>query len=128
MLRSTSLIIAVLSLIVSGCVSTVKTLDGEQLRVGSPQFRDHALAVFKRNNSTLTELFDVFEQANEEEAAKLDLAEQRMIEACEALNSAAAAQRDGNKLDARTLLTISSTIRPCDEATFEADQLIREIR
>jgi len=128
MFRFVSLIIVALSQIVSGCVSTVKTLDGESLRVGSPEFRDHAEAVFKRNNSTLTELFEAFELASDEDAARLDLAEQRLIEACETLNRAAAAQRDGQKLGTSTLLTISSTIRPCDEATFETDQLIREIK
>ena len=127
MLRSVSLFVVVPTLVLGGCASTIKTREGERLLVGSPQFRDYAEAVFKRQNSTLTELFDVLEQIDDEDAARLDVAELRMIEACETLNSAAATQRDGKSLSAKVLLTISSTIRPCDEATFDTDQLIREV-
>lgn len=125
MLRTVPLLLAVVAL--SGCASTIKTLDGEHLLVGSSQFRDHVANVFKRHNSTLTVLFDVLEQVDAEDAVRLDIAEQRMIEACETLNSAAAAQRDGKVPSARILLTISSTISACDQATDDADQLIREI-
>lgn len=127
-MRYPSLFAAFLTLVLGGCATTVRTLDGEPIRVGSERFREHALAVFKRQNSTLTAIFDAFEQADDEEASRLDSAEQRMIEACESLNSAAASQRDGESLGVGVLLGISSTIRPCDEATFNADQLVREIQ
>jgi len=123
-LRSVSVFVAVFP---GACATTIETLDGERVRVDSSQFRDYALGVFKRNNNTLTVLFDVLEQVDDVDALRLDQAEQRMIEACETLNSAAAAQRDGKKLGVRMLRTISSTIRPCDEATHETDQLIAEI-
>ena len=127
MLRPVLLLLVLLTQTLSGCASTIKTLDGTRLQVGSSQFRDHVFDVFKRHNNTLTVLFDMLEQVNDADALRLDRAEQRMIEACEKLNSAAAAQRDGKIPSAGVLLTISSTIRECDQATFEADQLIREI-
>ena len=127
MLRSGSLYVLLMCQILSGCVTTVQTREGENLRVGSEPFREHAIAVFKRQNSALTALFDVFDLANEDEAERLDFAEQRMINECETLNSAAAKTRDGKTLGAQILLTISSTIRPCEDATFDAEQLIRKI-
>ena len=72
-------------------------------------------------------MFDAIDQAGDEDALRLEIAEEQMIEACETLNSAAAARRDGKQLGVGILRTISSTIRPCDEATSEADQLIMEI-
>jgi len=127
MLKSISVFVVLLMLIPIGCASTIETRDGERLKVGSQQFRDYALQVFKRNNSTLTGLFDVLEQADDEDALRLELAEERMIEACETLNSAAAATRDGKQLGAGILRTISSSIRSCDEATYDTDRLIEEI-
>ena len=115
------------TLILVGCASTIETLDGKLLRIGSPEFRSYALDVFKRNNSTLTVLFDAIEQADDENALRLELAEESVVEACETLNSAAAARRDGKQLGAGILRTISSTIRPCDAATNEADRLIMEV-
>ncbi len=126
-LSSIAFITLLPTLILGSCVSTVERLDGKRLRVGSPEFRDYALDVFKRNNSTLTVLFDAIDQAGDEDALRLEIAEEQMIEACETLNSAAAARRDGKQLGVGILRTISSTIRPCDEATSEADQLIMEI-
>lgn len=126
MLRPVLLVFAVFAQLLSGCVTTT-TLEGERLRVGSSQFRDHAISVFKSQNSTLTELFDVLETANDEEATRIDQAELNMIEACETLNSAAAAQRDGKKLSVRILSDISSDIRSCDEATRAANQLLLEL-
>jgi len=126
-MRSVSVFAILLVVLLGGCATTIETLEGERLRIDSPQFRDYALGVFKRNNSTLTTLFDVLEQVDDADAARLDQAELRMIEACETLNSAAAAQRDGKKLGVRILRTISSTVRPCDEATHETNQLIQEI-
>lgn len=126
-MRSVSVFAILLVVLLGGCATTIETLEGERLRIDSPQFRDYALGVFKRNNSTLTTLFDVLEQVDDADAARLDQAELRMIEACETLNSAAAAQRDGKKLGVRILRTISSTVRPCDEATQETNLLIQEI-
>ena len=126
MLRPVLPVLVILTQLSSGCVTTT-TLEGERLRIGSSQFRDHALSVFKAQNSTLTELFDVLETADDEDATRIDDAELRMIEACETLNSAAAAQRDGKKLSLRILSNIYSDIRSCDEATQAANQLIREL-
>jgi len=126
MLRPALLLLVVLLQFPSGCASTIKTLEGERLVVGSPQFRDHAFAVFKRHNSALTALFDASEQVDDADAVRLDRAEQHMIEACEKLNGAAAAQRDGESPGIGILLSVSSTIRACDQATFEAEELIRE--
>ena len=81
-MRSVS-VFAILLVVVllGGCATTIETLEGERLRIDSPQFRDYALSVFKRNNSTLTTLFDVLEQVDDADAARLDQAELRMIEA-----------------------------------------------
>jgi len=117
MLRSGSLYVLLMCQILSGCVTTVQTREG----------REHAFEVFKRQNRALTALFDVFDLADEDEAEQLDSVEQRMISECETLNSAATKTRDGKTLGAQILLTISSTIRPCEDATFDAEQLIRKI-
>jgi len=124
---SSAFFIALLILVLGGCALTVETLRGDRLWVGSPQFSEYAEDVFRRNNSTLTTLFDALELANDEDALKLEAAEERMIGACESLNSVAAAKRDGKELGFRVLRTISSTIRPCDEATQDTEQLIAEI-
>jgi len=54
--KSVLFFVVMFTLISSGCASTIETLDGRRLRIGSPQFSDYALDVFKRNNSTLTAL------------------------------------------------------------------------
>ena len=126
MLRPACPLLVSLALFLGGCVGSVQTLDGQRLRVGSKQYSDYVLAVFKRQNSTLTELFDVYDTVNGEDAERLDTAEQRMIEACETLNSVAVDNRDGKSTDLGVLLSISSSVRACDQATRDADQLIRE--
>ena len=126
MLRPACPLLVSLALFLGGCVGSVQTLDGQRLRVGSKQYSDYVLAVFKRQNSTLTELFDVYDTVNAEDAERLDTAEQRMIEACETLNSVAVDHRDGKSTDLGVLLSISSSVRACDQATRDADQLIRE--
>ena len=127
MLRPVSLCLVSLVLLIAGCAGTVQTLDGQRLRVGSKQYSDHVMAVFKHQNSTLTELFDVYDTVNAEDAERLDTAEQRMIEACETLNSVAVDHRDGKSTDLGVLLSISSSVRACDQATRDANQLIREL-
>ena len=126
-MRFVSPIVIFVSLLVAGCIAPVKTRQGEQLPVGSERFQAHALEVFKRQNNALTALFDVIDQASNEDAVRLEFAEQRLIEECETLNNAAAKRRDGEVLGPRILLNISSTIYPCDLATFKAEELIREI-
>jgi len=115
-----------LTMLLGGCAATVQTLDGQRLRVGSKQHTDHVLAVFKRQNRTLTRLFDVYDSVNDEDAQRLDSAEQRLIEACETLNSVAVDHRDGRSTDLGVLLGVSSTVQACDQATRDADQLILE--
>ena len=110
-----------------GC-ATITTPSGDVLLRGGPEFRDYAAEVFRRQNATLTSMFDAFEYADDAEAAELDRAEQRMIESCAALNSAASARRDGRNLDVSTLKRVADSIVVCDTATLEAEQLIRRVQ
>ena len=116
-----------LLLLLCGC-ATITTPSGDTLLRGGPEFRDYAADVFRRQNATLTSLFDAFEYADDADAAELDLAEQSMIESCAALNSAASARRDGKELDISTLKRVADSIVACDTATLEAEQLIRRVQ
>lgn len=107
-----------------GCAS-ITTPSGDVLLNGSPEFRNYAADVFRRQNATLISMFDVFEYADEADSAELDQAEQRMIESCAALNSAASARRDGKDLHLSALKRIADSIVACDTATLEAEQLVR---
>lgn len=106
-----------------GC-ATITTPSGDVLFRGGPEFRNYAADVFRRQNATLISMFDVFESADDTDSAELDRAEQRMIESCAALNSAASARRDGKDLDLSALKRIADSIVACDAATLEAEQLV----
>ena len=116
-----------LLLLLGGC-ATIKTPSGDVLLRGGPEFRDYAADVFRRQNATLISLFDVIEYAGDADVTELDSAEQRMIESCAALNSAASARRDGKNLDVSTLKRVADSIVACDIATLEAEQLIRRVQ
>ncbi len=116
-----------LPLLQSGCAS-ITTPSGAVLSRSSPEFRDYASAVFRRQNAALVSIFDVYEDANDADIAELDRAEQAMIDSCAPLNRAASARRDGETLNINTLKRVAASVVDCDTATINTEQLIRRVQ
>ena len=115
------------AMLLLGSCATIRTPSGDLLRRNSPDFREYAGDVFRRHNAALVSLFDATEFASDEELPELDRAEQHMLERCADLNDAASANRDGKSLGISKLKRIASTVVACDNATLEAENLIRRV-
>lgn len=111
---------ALFSVMLSGCVATVETLDGAAHRITSEAFRDYAEAVFREQNRIVSML--VFRMEDERvEPATLELLEQaeaQLLADCRDLNEVAVRRRDRERrrwvADARAAKTVPTCERAVD--------------
>jgi hypothetical protein len=118
--------------ILPGCALYVKTMDGDLIRTTSSEFNDYAAQVFRLHNKVTTDLayaLDEIEFSNSEDSAFQELinADDRMLNACSAVDEVAIARRDGEKVSLKQLNTAARFIPDCEKATLEANKLIYEI-
>jgi hypothetical protein len=112
-----------------GCALYVKTNDGNLVRTTSAEFNDYAAQVFRLHNEVTTTLayaLDDLEFSDEDDGAfnQLIEADDRMLQACSAVDTVAVARRDGEKVSLKQLNTAAKFIPDCEKATLEAQDLI----
>jgi hypothetical protein len=101
--------------LLSGCAA-VSTADGDRLSLQSEEFRAYVERVFREQNRVADEL--AFElEAPGSERGVLAVAEQRLLEACAAVNELATARRDELRLGLRRSLSAARTVPQCEQTT-----------
>lgn len=101
--------------LLSGCAA-VSTADGDRLSLQSEEFRAYVERVFREQNRVADEL--AFElEAPGSERGELAVAEQRLLEACAAVNELATARRDELRLGLRRSLSAARTVPQCEQTT-----------
>ena len=101
--------------LLSGCAA-VSTADGDRLSLRSEEFRAYVERVFREQNRVADELAFALE-APGAELGELAAAEQRLLEACAAVNELATARRDELRLGLRRGLSAARTVPRCEETT-----------
>ena len=110
----------------------IRTTDGNLIRTTSAEFNDYAARVFRLHNEVTTNLaytLDEIEFSGEDDGAfdRLIEADDRMLQACSAVDEVAVARRDGEKVSLRQLNTAAKFIPDCEKATLEAEKLIAAV-
>ena len=103
-------------LLVSGCAA-VSTADGDRLSLRSDEFRVYVERVFRDQNRVADELAFALEAPGGQraESGELAAAEQRLLDACAAVNELATARRDQMRLGLRRSLSAARTVPRCEE-------------
>lgn len=121
---------AVFALMLGGCAGSLKTADGERLRLRSDEFRSYAEAVFRSQNRVATDIAFALEEPelyDDAAIARLETADQMLFEACMALNEMAARRRDqrGRRIfaDARA----ARTVPQCERAAAAAIEALESM-
>jgi hypothetical protein len=110
--------------LLSGCAA-VATVDGDRLPLRSEEFRAYVERVFREQNRIADELAFALD-APGSARGELGAAEQRLLEACAAVNELATARRDAVRLGLRRSLSAARTAPHCEEATRSvAESLVR---
>jgi hypothetical protein len=112
--------------LLSGCAA-VATADGDRLSLRSEEFRAYVEGVFREQNRVADELAFALE-AQGAEPSKLAAAEQRLLEACAAVNELATARRDELRLGLRRSLSAARTVPQCEETTRSVAESLAEAR
>jgi hypothetical protein len=118
--------------VMPGCALYVRTTDGNLVRTTSAEFNAYAARVFRLHNAVTTNLaytLDEIEFSGEDDGAfdRLIEADDRMLQACSAVDEVAVARRDGEKVSLRQLNTAAKFIPDCEKATLEAEKLIAAV-
>jgi len=121
MLFARGLVLAV-PLVLQACAA-VSTADGQRLRMTSPEFRGYVERVFREQNRVADEVAFALEAPGGGETA-LAAAEQRLLDACAAVNELATARRDGRRLGAGNSARAARTVPACEEATRSVSALL----
>ncbi|MDH3510120.1 MAG: hypothetical protein OER85_04605 [Gammaproteobacteria bacterium] len=116
----------------TACAPLVTTADGNRIRTNSAEFRDYAAQVFRVHNeitATLAYTLDDLESsgAHSEAVARLIDADDRMQQACYAVNEIAIARRDEQKVPLKQLKRAAELVPGCENATLEAKKLIADV-
>ena len=101
--------------LLAGCAA-ISTADGDRLALQSEEFRVYVERVFREQNRVADELAFALE-APEPARAELAVAEQRLLEACAAVNELATARRDELRLGLRRSLSAARTVPRCEQTT-----------
>jgi hypothetical protein len=113
----------------SGCTSiTTIRPDGRQITRSIDEFKGYVESVFRRQNqATLNtgQLLD--ENISENIGLELETTENRMLDACGALNQVAREKMNRNEPGILLELKVRNTIGECDHATEQLEQLIEEL-
>jgi len=117
---------------VIGCAPYVTTANGARLRPGSEEFRAYAERVFRQHNEISTAMAYALDDTDgpgeiDLQQAKLFGADDRMMQACYALDEVAIARIDERRVTMSQLLSVSRTITECERATVAAAAVIAEI-
>ena len=113
----------------TACAPLVTTADGTRIRTGSAEFREYAAQVFRLQNeitATLAYTLDELESSGQrgEAVERLIDADDRMHQACYAVNEIAIARRDDQKVRMKQLKEAAKLVPACENATLEAKKLI----
>ena len=108
----------------AGCVSTISTLDGRDLRLSSPEFRQYFERVFREQNAVATEL--AFVQGEAINRGDLLTLEDDLLDACAGLNELALARRDGRSLSRRRQASLARTVPTCETAVADVRSRLAE--
>ena len=125
MSRRVLLILCVLSL--TACAS-VQSLDGTRYRVASAAFRDYVEQVFRAQNQIADELAFALEDLSpqrSDQARRLEVAEEELLQACSGLNELAVSRRDRDRPGSRQSLKAARSAPDCERAVQQAASLLR---
>jgi len=116
----------------SGCALYVRTSDGDRIRTTSPAFNDYAGQVFRLHNEATTNLAYAldeieFSEDSDEAFDTLIEADDRMLQACTAVDQVAVSRRDGKPVSLRQLNEAAKFIPECERATLDANKLIAAV-
>jgi hypothetical protein len=115
--------VVVSSLALAGC-GAVMTADAERLGLASAEFRGYVEAVFREQNRVADALAFALEAPGGAPPA-LEVAEQRLQDACAGVNELATLRRDGARVGPRRGLALARTVPECERAAREADAVLR---
>ncbi len=101
----------------TGCASTVTSLDGRQLRISSPEFRSYVERVFREQNEVATAL--AFAQTDAADGSELVALEDDLLAVCAELNELAVARRDGRSVSMSRQATLAATAPACEAAVAD---------
>jgi outer membrane murein-binding lipoprotein Lpp len=108
--------------LLAGCAA-ISTADGDRLALQSEEFRAYVERVFREQNRVADELAFALE-APAPARGELAVAEQRLLEACAAVNELATARRDELRLGLRRSLSAARTVPRCEQATRSAAEAL----
>lgn len=106
----------------TGCVTTVQPIEGAPLRVSSDAFRSYAEQVFRLQNEIASEIALRLEDADPKDVARLEDAEDALLDACQQLNATAARRRDGGGTRPLDDLSTARSVPACETAARAAQQ------
>jgi outer membrane murein-binding lipoprotein Lpp len=112
--------------LLAGCAS-ISTADGDRLALQSEEFRAYVERVFREQNRVADELAFALE-APGPARGELAVAEQRLLEACAAVNELATARRDELRLGLRRSLSAARTVPRCEQTTRSVAEVLAEGR
>ena len=112
-------VVVLLLLCSSGCAS-VRTVDGQNLRLGSDEFRDYVERVFREQNRVADAIAFALETP-EAQDAELATSEQDLLAACAGVNELATARRDQRRLGLRSSVRAAKSVPNCERAARAAD-------
>jgi hypothetical protein len=105
----------------------VRTSDGEELSVTSSEFRAYAERVFRLQNEVATDLafaLDAEPVVDASTYARLERADDRLFDACAALNEIAARRRDGARRRPFADARAAQTVPGCERAATAARDVL----
>ena len=106
----------------AGCAA-ISTADGDRLALQSEEFRAYVERVFREQNRVADELAFALE-ASDAARGELAVAEQRLLEACAAVNELATARRDELRFGLRRSLSAARTVPYCEQTTRSVAQAL----
>lgn len=110
--------------LLAGC-ATVETVDGEELRMTSAEYRAYVERVFRAQNRVASDLAFALEEAPDEPAELAILAaEARLLEECASLNEIATRRRDDERAGLRRGAAAGRAAPRCEDATRDAEAVL----
>jgi hypothetical protein len=120
-----ALLVLAISAGLTACAGSIRTPEGDRMRLRSEEFAAYAEDVFRQQNEVLDALaFALDEQPDE---PRLLRAEDSVLEACAGLNEMAVRRRDAESVRPLRGLRVARRIPECARAAAQASELLRTL-
>ncbi len=110
--------------LITGCATTITTMDGRTLALNSTDFREYVERVFREQNQAATALAFAQDESSGARYETLLELEDALLEACADLNEVAAARRDDRALGLRRQARMAATAPGCESTTRQTQEAL----